>query len=90
MFILPPTLEELRRRLEKRGTDSDEVIEKRLSMAMSEIRQMFEYDYFVVNDDLEDAVSKVKAIVDAEHQRVSDHGLELLKIYGTVNALSIN
>lgn len=81
VFILPPTLAELRNRLEKRGTDSAEVIEKRLSMAMSEIREMFKYDYFVVNDDLEEAVALTKAIVDAEHSRVQDHGLELLKIY---------
>ena len=81
VFILPPSLSELRNRLEKRGTDSQEVIEKRLSMAMSEIREMFEYDYFVVNDDLEEAVELTKAIVDAEHSRVQDHGLELLKIY---------
>ena len=81
IFILPPTLAELRNRLEKRGTDSQEVIERRLSMAMDEIRQMFEYDYFIVNDVLDDAVHKVKAIVTAEHARVQDHGLELLKIY---------
>ena len=81
VFILPPSLSELRNRLIKRGTDSMEVIEKRLSMALGEIRQMFEYDYFLVNDDLEEAVSTAKAIVDAEHVRVKDHGLELLKIY---------
>ena len=81
IFVLPPSLAELRNRLMKRGTDTMEVIERRLSMAMGEIRQMFEYDYFVVNDDLEEAVSIVKAIVTAEHGRVKDHGLELLKIY---------
>ena len=81
IFVLPPTLAELRRRLEKRGTDAPDVIENRVSKALGEIRQMFEYDYFVVNDDLEDAVDKMKAIVKAEHARVSDHGLELLKIY---------
>ena len=81
IFVLPPTLAELRNRLIKRGKDSMEVIEHRLSMAMDEIRQMFEYDYFVVNDDLEEAVEKVKSIVSAEHARVQDHGLELLKIY---------
>ena len=81
LFILPPSLEELRNRLIKRGKDSMEVIEHRLSIAMEEIRQMFGYDYFVVNDDLEEAVRLVKAIVTAEHARVQDHGLELLKIY---------
>lgn len=81
IFILPPTLAELRRRLEKRGKDTAEVIEHRLSFALDEIRQMFTYDYFVVNDDLAEAVDKVRSIVIAEHGRVQDHGLELLKIY---------
>ncbi len=81
IFVLPPSLKELRNRLVKRGTDTMEVIENRLSQAMGEIRQMFEYDYFVVNDDLNEAVEKVKDIVSAEHARVQDHGLELLKIY---------
>ena len=81
IFILPPNLAELRNRLEKRGTDSQEVIEKRLSLAIEEIRQMFGYDYFVVNNDLEEAVAKVHDIVSAEHARVQDHGLELLRIY---------
>ena len=81
IFILPPSLEELRNRLIKRGTDTMEVIENRLSQAMGEIRQMFEYDYFVVNDDLDEAVDVTRSIVIAEHGRVADHGLELLKIY---------
>lgn len=81
IFILPPSLEELRNRLIKRGTDTMEVIEHRLSLAMGEIRQMFEYDYFIVNDDLDEAVEVAKSIVIAEHGRVFDHGLELLRIY---------
>lgn len=81
IFILPPSLKELRNRLVKRGKDSAEVIEKRLSMAMEEIKEMFTYDYFVINDDLETAVELVESIVDAEHVRVQDHGLEMLKIY---------
>ena len=85
IFILPPTLAELRRRLEKRGKDTAEVIEHRLSLALDEIRQMFTYDYFVVNDDLAEAVDKVRSIVIAEHGRVQDHGLELLKIYEEEN-----
>lgn len=80
IFVLPPTLAELRRRLTNRGTDSPEVIEERLSKAMGEIKQMFEYDYFVVNDDLEEAVATTKAIILAEHHRVKDHGLELVRI----------
>ena len=81
IFILPPSLNELRNRLINRGKDSMEVIEKRLSLALGEIQQMFMYDYFVVNDDLEEAVNLVKSIVEAEHVRVQDHGVEMLKIF---------
>ena len=81
IFILPPSLKELRRRLIERGRDSMEEIEKRLSKTMDEIRQIHAYDYFVVNDDLEIAVSEVESIVTAEHDRVIDHGEELIRMF---------
>jgi len=81
IFILPPSLAELRRRLIGRGTDTMEVIENRLSKTMDEIRQIHSYDYFVVNDDLDTAVAEVRAIVTAEHDRVIDHGAELVKMF---------
>lgn len=56
IFILPPSLEELKRRLTSRGTDSPEVIEKRLNEALREIEGSVDYDYVVVNDKLEKAV----------------------------------
>lgn len=81
IFILPPSLAELRRRLIGRGTDTMEVIEKRLSKTMDEIHQIHSYDYFIVNDDLETAVAEAEAIVIAEHDRVVDHGAELIKMF---------
>lgn len=81
IFILPPSLKELRRRLIGRGTDSIEVIEKRLSKTLDEIRQIYSYDYFVINDDLDVSVSEVESIVIAEHDRVVDHGEELVKMF---------
>ena len=81
IFILPPSLKELRKRLINRGRDSMEEIEKRLSKTMEEIHQIHYYDYFVVNDDLEIAVSEVESIVTAEHDRVIDHGEELIKMF---------
>lgn len=81
IFILPPSLKELRRRLIGRGTDTMEVIEKRLAKSMDEIREIYSYDYFVVNDDLDIAVAEVEAIVTAEHDRVIDHGAELVKMF---------
>lgn len=66
VFILPPSLKELRRRLHKRGTETEEVIEKRLSEAAGEIRQAYRYDYTVINGELSAAVDDLKAIIRAE------------------------
>lgn len=70
IFILPPSMEELRSRLTRRATDAAEVIEKRLKGALNEIKLIGEYDYYVVNDDLDRAVSEVLSIIDAEKLRV--------------------
>ncbi|MEJ2202254.1 MAG: guanylate kinase [Desulfuromonadaceae bacterium] len=69
IFILPPDLTELRRRLEQRGTDAAEVIARRIANAKGEIRQAVHYDYLVVNDDFAVALEQLKAIVVAEHCR---------------------
>ena len=66
VFILPPSLKELRRRLHKRGTETDEVIEKRLNEAEGEIRQAYKYNYTVINGELSAAVDDLKAIIRAE------------------------
>ena len=49
IFILPPSLKELRRRLNKRGTESEDIIEKRLNEAAGEIKQAYKYDYALIN-----------------------------------------
>ena len=69
IFVLPPSFEELRSRLNRRAEDTPEVIEKRLANAASEMSHWGEYDYVVVNEDLNLAFSQVKAIVDAERLR---------------------
>ncbi len=56
VFIMPPSVEELRRRLSSRGTDNSEVIEKRMKSALEEIACAENYDYIVVNDDIDRAV----------------------------------
>ena len=66
LFILPPSFEELRRRIVGRGTEDFDVIEKRLNQAQKEIEAVFEYDYYVVNDSLEEAVKNIENILDAE------------------------
>ena len=69
IFIAPPSVNELRRRLKKRGTETDEVIEKRVSQAAGEIALAENYDYIIVNDALEDAVSDFFAVMRAEKLR---------------------
>ena len=66
IFILPPSLEVLEKRLRRRGTDAEEAIQKRLAAAKSEIAQAMHYDYVVVNDDLESAVEQVTEILRTE------------------------
>ena len=62
VFISPPTLSELKRRLIKRSTDSQEVIDRRVNMAKREIQRVSEYEYLLVNDDLDIAAQKLKLI----------------------------
>ena len=69
IFIMPPTFEELQSRLIGRGTESNDVIEARLNRAREELLAFKEYDYIVINDNLEDAVTDIKQIVQAEKLR---------------------
>lgn len=71
IFILPPSMEELRKRIVGRGTESEEDIRKRYGAALEEIHQVIKYDYAVINDDLERALIDVESILRAERCRVS-------------------
>jgi len=62
VFITPPTLSELKRRLQNRRTDSQEVIDKRVDMAKREIQRVSEYEYLLINDDLDAAAEKLRLI----------------------------
>jgi len=64
IFIIPPSLVELERRLRDRGTDSDSVIDRRLRDAVSDMSHWGEFDYVVINDDLEKAVTELEAVLD--------------------------
>ena len=70
IYIVPPSLDELAKRIYGRGTDEPEVIERRLSCAKSELACAGEYNYLVVNDELAQAVAKVHAVIIAERCRV--------------------
>ena len=69
IFILPPSIAELRRRLEGRGQDSAEVIAKRMQKSWDEISHWAEYDYVLINDDLEETDTRLKSIVTAARLR---------------------
>lgn len=71
IFILPPSWQELRRRLEGRGTETAEQVEKRLTNARKEAECMPLYDYAIVNDSLEVAVEQLYAVIQAEKLRIS-------------------
>ena len=66
IFILPPSTKELEQRLKSRAQDSDEVVARRMSKASNEISHWPEYDYVVINQDMEDALAQVRAILIAE------------------------
>ena len=70
IFLLPPTPEVLVDRLLQRQTDSREEVARRMEIAREEIRRLGEYDYFIVNDDLETTFAAIKSILRAEEQRV--------------------
>lgn len=69
VFILPPSMKELRARLERRAEDASDVIERRLANARKEIARWKDYDYIIVNDDLQRSFDDLLAIVRAERER---------------------
>lgn len=69
VFVSPPSMEELKRRLIDRKTESEEVVNNRLKTAEKEMKAISKYDYVVVNDEVENAVSSLKAILQAEKCR---------------------
>lgn len=77
IFIAPPSWEELERRLRSRGTDSEEKVQHRLLRAKVEFRTAHTYDYFVINDRVEDAVREIVAIITAEHCRPAERMEEM-------------
>ncbi|WP_010530484.1 guanylate kinase [Lentibacillus jeotgali] len=82
IFLFPPSLEELKNRIVERGTESQELVLKRLKEAQNEIDMMDAYDYVVVNDDVDAAVTKVQSIIQSEHckrERIAKQYKKLLE-----------
>lgn len=91
IYLLPPSIKEVRRRLESRGTDSAEVINKRMALVIEKIKHWQEFDYVIVNADVEETVRKVQRVISGERmKRVRQSGLppfvaELMKEAETEN-----
>jgi len=83
IFLMPPSLSELKNRIETRGTETEEMINNRLNVAKEEIEMMNLYDYVVENDQIDLACERIKAIVVAEHcrrERVEPKYLKMLEV----------
>ncbi|MBQ6249861.1 MAG: guanylate kinase [Oscillospiraceae bacterium] len=80
IFIAPPDWDELERRLTMRGTDTPEKIQQRLLRAKVEMKTAMDYDYFVINSTVENAVAELRAIILAEHCRIDERMDELMNI----------
>lgn len=83
IFLVPPSLSELKNRIVTRGTETEEVINNRMTVAKEEIEMMNLYDYVVENDRIENACERIKAIVVAEHcrrERVEPRYIKMLEV----------
>ncbi len=77
IYLLPPSIKELRQRLERRGTDSKELIDKRMGLILDKMSHWDEFDYVIVNVDIEETVAKVQKIISGERmKRVRQVGLK--------------
>lgn len=81
IFILPPRIEDLKRRIMNRGTESEEDIKKRLEAAKEEIQKIHEYNYGVINDDVERATLDVQSILSAEKLKTERNYQDLIEKY---------
>ena len=81
VFVLRPDLATLRQRIINRGTETEDVIDKRFNESLNEIKLIGEYDYYVVNDELDDAVYDLQAIIMAERRRVPDKVMPIVREY---------
>lgn len=84
VFILPPSLDELGRRLSGRGTDSAETIARRLAAARDEMRHMGEFDYVIINDDLQQALGDLLSVVRASRLHYATQCQRHSKLFATL------
>ena len=82
IFILPPSLSELKKRLQNRGTDSTEIIDQRVKEAENEISLAHNYDYVVVNDDIEKSAEKVLKIIELQEMKSKNMKHKINEVLG--------
>lgn len=82
IFVLPPTVEVCRQRLESRGKDHPDEIEKRLAAAIAEIKKAFDYDYIIINDDLDTAFEELRAVIVAERVKKERAAITVNRLFG--------
>jgi len=87
IFILPPSHDELVRRLRSRGTDSDDVIERRLRDALSDMAHWEEFDYVVINDNLDNAVADLEAVLAGEGEAMATGNAALRRVVEGISGL---
>jgi guanylate kinase len=87
VFIAPPSIEELRKRLVGRGTETKEVIESRLARAREESEGVEEYEYLLINDDIEECVDRLHQIITSEHSRIGRNLDFIREIQGEASVL---
>lgn len=85
IFLMPPSFEELERRLRGRGTESEEAITRRLGLAKSELSKYKLFDYIVFNDDVESAIENVISIIDAEKSKTMRNEAIIKKLLNQEN-----
>ena len=78
IFIVPPSIQVLEKRLRQRRSESDDILSRRLKNAIKEVTAYFHYDYIVINDALEDAIAGLTAIITAEHLKANRDGVQLM------------
>lgn len=82
LFIIPPSLEELQRRIERRGTETPEQMSKRMNSSLEEIKELKKYDYVILNDEVEKATTLIESIIDAELASVERSQHYWLNLFG--------
>lgn len=87
IFILPPSIEELERRLKARAQDSEDVVKERMMKANQEIAHFMEYDYILINDELSNCYSKIKSLIEAKRidRQDKDDIIKLVKEFSNKN-----